>query len=262
MAHKTLVGGTAYETKGGKCLVGGTGYAIKKGRTLVDGTGRDVVFSKYDPVFANNTWDAIIEACQAREVPDTWAIGDTKTMNIYGVEQQVMIIGKNHDDYADGSGKAPITFQLEDCLGTTFAMNSSDTNVGGWRDCALRSTLASNIIGTLPAEAKQAVKAVKKLSSEGNKSSTIVTTEDKLFLLSEIEACGTTQATFAGEGSQYAYYQAGNSKIKKVKGAASDWWLRSPQKTLAVRFGMIAAGGTFYTGTASTKKGIAFAFCF
>ena len=44
MAHKNMVGGTAYDTKGGRCLVGGTGYAVKKGRTLVDGTGYDVNF--------------------------------------------------------------------------------------------------------------------------------------------------------------------------------------------------------------------------
>ena len=49
MAHKTLIGGTAYDTKGGKCLVGGTGYSIKKGRTLVGGTGYDVSFAA--PVF-------------------------------------------------------------------------------------------------------------------------------------------------------------------------------------------------------------------
>ena len=45
MAHKTLVGGTAYENKGGRCLVDGTAYSILKGRTLVDGTGYDVSFA-------------------------------------------------------------------------------------------------------------------------------------------------------------------------------------------------------------------------
>lgn len=44
MAHKTLVGGTAYEVKSGRCLVDGTAYSIQKGRTLVDGTGYDVAF--------------------------------------------------------------------------------------------------------------------------------------------------------------------------------------------------------------------------
>ena len=44
MAHKTLVNGTAYEVKGGKCLVNGTAYSIKKGRTLINGTGYDITF--------------------------------------------------------------------------------------------------------------------------------------------------------------------------------------------------------------------------
>ena len=44
MAHKTLVNGTAYEVKGGKCLVNGTSYDIKKGRTLIGGTGYDITF--------------------------------------------------------------------------------------------------------------------------------------------------------------------------------------------------------------------------
>ncbi len=46
MAHKTKVGGTDYEIKGGRTLVNGTGYGIKKGRTMVDGTGYDVSFAK------------------------------------------------------------------------------------------------------------------------------------------------------------------------------------------------------------------------
>ena len=44
MAHKTLINGTVYEVKGGKCLVGGTSYDIKKGRTLIGGTGWDIKF--------------------------------------------------------------------------------------------------------------------------------------------------------------------------------------------------------------------------
>lgn len=42
--HKTLVNGTAYEIKGGKCLVNGTVYNILKGRTLIGGTGYDITF--------------------------------------------------------------------------------------------------------------------------------------------------------------------------------------------------------------------------
>lgn len=42
--HKTLVNGTVYQVKGGKCLVNGTVYNIKKGRTLINGTGYDINF--------------------------------------------------------------------------------------------------------------------------------------------------------------------------------------------------------------------------
>lgn len=44
MAHKTLIGGTAYEISGGKALVNGTAYSIKNGNTLVDGTVWVVAF--------------------------------------------------------------------------------------------------------------------------------------------------------------------------------------------------------------------------
>lgn len=40
--HKTLIGGTAYDVKSGKCLINGTAYAIQKGRTLINGTGYDI----------------------------------------------------------------------------------------------------------------------------------------------------------------------------------------------------------------------------
>lgn len=44
MGHKTLIGGTAYDIKGGKTLINGTGYDIKKGVTLIGGTGYDISF--------------------------------------------------------------------------------------------------------------------------------------------------------------------------------------------------------------------------
>lgn len=52
MAHKTLIGGTAYEISGGKTLVGGTAYSIAGGKTLVGGTVYEVGFgSKLNVVY-------------------------------------------------------------------------------------------------------------------------------------------------------------------------------------------------------------------
>ena len=56
MAHKTLIGGTAYKVSGGKTLVSGTSYSIKGGKTLVGGTAYDVSFAAgYTPLFEAGT---------------------------------------------------------------------------------------------------------------------------------------------------------------------------------------------------------------
>lgn len=54
--HKTLVNGTVYEVKGGKCLVNGTAYSIKKGRTLIGGTGYDITFKPQVHIYGVE-WD-------------------------------------------------------------------------------------------------------------------------------------------------------------------------------------------------------------
>jgi hypothetical protein len=57
MAHKTLIGGTAYEISGGKTLVDGTTYNINGGKTLVGGTAYKIEFGvnwkKYDCIRRN-----------------------------------------------------------------------------------------------------------------------------------------------------------------------------------------------------------------
>ena len=44
MAHKALIGGTAYNITGGKSLISGTSYNIAKGKTLVRGSEYDINF--------------------------------------------------------------------------------------------------------------------------------------------------------------------------------------------------------------------------
>lgn len=261
--HKTLVNGTAYEVKGGKCLVNGTAYSVKKGRTLINGTRYDITFApSYDPVFANNTWEQIIEACHNNAVPDTWKVADHKPMTINGVDYQIDIIGKNHDDYSDGSGKAPLTFQLHDCYGEQKAMNNSGTNRGGWAPCDMRSTHLPAILALMPTEVQNGIREVNKLTSAGNKLSSINTTADKLFLLSEIEIFGSVRNSKSGEGTQYDYYKAGNSRVKNYNGNAKNWWGRSPYGNNSMYFCEVTLyGDDGFTG-ASYALGVPFAFCF
>ena len=255
--HKTIINGTAYTVKGGKCLVNGTVYSIKKGRTLINGTGYDITFApSYDPVFANNTWEQIIAACHNKEVPDTWKVADHKPMTINGVDYQIDIIGKNHDTYSDGSGKAPLTFQMHDCYADAKQMNSSDTNHGGWTSCAMRSTHLPAILALMPTEVQNGIRGVNKLTSAGNRSATINTTADKLFLLSEIEIFGSVRYSKSGEGTQYDYYRAGNSRVNY------GWGERSPDGSNSTHFCFVDGNGHANSGNARYTIGISFAFCF
>lgn len=261
-AHKTLINGTAYDVKGGKCLVNGTVYSIKKGRTLIGGTGYDITFApSYDPVFANNTWEQIIEACHNKEVPDTWNVADQKPMTINGVDYQIDIIGKNHDDYAAG-GKAPLTLQLHDCYADAKQMNSSKTNSGGWTSCTMRSTHLPAILALMPTEVQNGIREVNKLTSAGSQSATINTTVDKLFLLSEIEIFGRVTYSKSGEGTQYDYYKADNIKVKNRNGIPIGWLERSPVGSMSLAFCFVQNIGSAYYTLADNTFGVAFGFCF
>lgn len=220
-----------------------------------------VALSFLEDNFADNDWTSIIAACHSGSVPSAWVVGNSKTMTINGASYQIDIIGKNHDTYTAG-GKAPLTFQLHDCYADKKDMNSSDTNNGGWTSCAMRSTHLPAILALMPTEVQNGIREVNKLTSAGNKSSTINTTADKLFLLSEVEIFGSTPNSAAGEGTQYDYYKAGNSKVKKLNGSAATWWDRSPYDGNSGSFCLVGSRGRTGTIGASNARGVAFAFCF
>jgi hypothetical protein len=260
-AHKTLINGTAYTIKGGKCMVNGTVYNILKGRTLIDGTGYDITFKpSYDPVFANNTWEQIIAACHNNEVPETWKVADQKPMTINGVDYQIDIIGKNHDTYTAG-GKAPLTFQLHDCYADTKQMNNSDTSKSGWTSCAMRQTHLPAILALMPIEVQDGIREVNKRTMLSS-SIRPKTTADKLFLLSEIEIFGSVIYSSKGEGTQYDYYKAGNSKVKRRNGSDDDWWGRSPHDSDSTGFCYVTSGGGPDYYGASDEMAVDFGFCF
>ncbi len=262
MSHKTLINGTDYEVKGGKCMVNGTVYDIKKGRTLISGTGYDITFKpSYDPVFANNAWEQIIAACHNNEVPETWKVADQKPMTINGADYQIDIIGKNHDTYTAG-GKAPLTFQLHDCYADTKQMNRSDTIRGGWTSCAMRQTHLPAILVLMPIEVQNGIREVNKRTML---SSSILpkTTADKLFLLSEIEIFGSITYSDKGEGTQYDYYKADNNNKKKTRnGIEAKWWGRSPKYSDSEKFCLVGRNGTADANFASEEMSVAFGFCF
>ena len=57
------------------------------------------------------------------------------------------IIGIKHDDLADGSGKAGLTF-FADAMGISSRMNTKNTTVGGWEKSELREKMNGAKSGT------------------------------------------------------------------------------------------------------------------
>ena len=211
--------------------------------------------------FADNSWEGIITACQDNSVPESWKVGDKKTMTIGGKEYQIAIIGKNHDAYTAG-GKAPLTFQLAEVYGTTAKMNETQTNTTGWSGSKMRNTTMGEIYEAMPDEVKNAIKEVNKETLNGTRDG-LETTSDKLFLLSEIEVNGSVYFSnnFA-EGTRYSYYTDLNSQIMNKGNAPATWWLRGPGKNNAIGFTQINQSGYMANGSAEYAAGVVFGFCF
>ena len=224
--------------------------------------GRGASVAPLDPVFSANSWERIIKTCQTNEVPDTWEIGDYKNMTINGEEYLVAIIGKNHDVYSDGTGTAPLTLQLVNCYGTSYPLGSTQSNRIGWRDSDMRITHLPTVMGLMPSEVQAAVREVNKKTSAGGRSSTIITTADKLFLLAEVEVLGGTTYSANGEGSRYAYYSEAVRRIKNNPDNPTSWWLRSPNDENDLTFCEIRSEGNGATSYPNNASGVSFAFCF
>lgn len=288
IAVTTSAGATVTATKGSK-TVSGTADASGNCTLTVDETGTwsvtivsgaysdtaDVVVGTnafelypgpvFDPVFAKNDWATIVAVCQAKAVPDSWKVGDSKTMNISGPgNMQVDIIGKNHDDYADGSGKAPLTFQFHKCIGYG-KMHSSAGNSMSWRGCTMRTATMVSWLNSFPADLQSSVRAVTKKTATSGSSGAILNTSDKLFLLSEVELLNATGSSYAGEGTQYEYYKT-EAKRKKDSYAGSSevtWWLRSPRKSNTLDFLDYASHYSMISSSyANNSDYISPAFCF
>lgn len=198
------------------------------------------------------------------------SVANQVTIALNGTDYAFDVIGFNHDDLTDATaygdatktGKAGITFQMHDLFATTYVMDSSNTNSGGWKSSAMRTSTMATMKGYLPAAWQTAIKPVNKVSGTGGGSSSgTETVSDSCFLLAVIEIFGSTTYSVSGEGTQYAYYKAGNSKVKNKGGSAGSWWERSPGSGGSDYFCFVNSGGAADRSNAGYSTGVAFGFC-
>jgi hypothetical protein len=112
----------------------------------------------------------------------------------------------------------------------------------------------------LPSTLFPIFKQHKNLTSAGNKSSAIDTTDDWFALRSEIEIYGSDYSV-PGEGSQVDYYKTKNNRLKFSNGNKYDWWERSPASSYDSFFCNITSSGYTSSGRASNSYGLSICGC-
>ena len=172
-----------------------------------------------------------------------------------------------------------------------FNMNhSSNTNSGGWKGCDLRydvlgstntndgdatattatNPVANTLMAALPSDLRAVMQPMTIYTDNtggGNDNASYVTkTTDYLPLLAEYEIFGTrTYANSAEKNyqAQYAYYSAGNSKVKyrhSATGSTAWWSERSPIYYTRSNFCCVSANGDASNSVAMYSGGVAPAF--
>lgn len=205
------------------------------------------------------------------------------------------LVGICHDDLADGTGKAGLTFLCARALQYAYQMNASDTNSGGWASSKMRATLNSGEVWqSLPEDLKDAAAPVLKLTNntgQASDASAVTATSDRLWLASGAELYGPTiGATWASEsriilpleGSQYGYLSSlgvkpytyaplGNRNQTNTGGNVQDGevaatyksraWLRSPLAHNASSFVMMSPSSAPNGISASYGSAVNLGFC-
>lgn len=209
------------------------------------------------------TWAEIDAISRAGVAAEYFLVGDQIPVPLQIDTGNIMeIVGFSHDDKADGTGKAGISFVSKTSLNDTKKMNtSSATNVGGWSDSYLRSFFQNTLLGRVPAEVAAVIKPVLKKTTKGNQAGTIITSTDLLWVPSEQEMTGAASGASASEGIQYPRFATAASRIKTVQGTAAAYWLRSPALANRTNFRKINASGDASGGAANTDSGVVFGFC-
>ena len=172
-----------------------------------------------------------------------------------------------------------------------FNMNhSSNTNSGGWKGCDLRydvlgstntndgdatattatNPVANTLMAALPSDLRAVMKPMTIYTDNtgggSNTASNVTASVDYLPLLAEYEIFGTHSYANSSEQNhqaQYAYYSAGNSKVKYRHSATSSaawWWERSPYYNGSYTFCSVGTDGNASNYNAWFSIGVAPAF--
>ena len=245
----------------------------------------------------DNDWATIKSVADQSKGANYWAVGDTKQITINGklsdgltlsnYQTWVYIIGFDHNKDVEGTGIAFQGFKTAQAGGTDvclcdsgynsvkqsgqwFNMNNNSRNYGGWNSCNMRNNTLPIVKAALQSELTSVIKTTSIYTDNtgggSDVASYVTVTQDELYLLAEFEIFGARSYANTAEKNyqkQYAYYVAGNSKIKyrhDSTASTARWWERSVCATDIANFCFVFTNGTANYNSAADDDGLAPAF--
>ena len=241
----------------------------EKGKTF---NGKIVI--NREPSFADDSWDEIAAAVKVN--PKSYAVGSTKKLKVYdnpngettnGTYKEYTVRVANNttpeecttrEDFSQTA--CGFVVEFVDII-EKRQMNSTNTNVGGWKDSAMRTYANGEFFDKLPSDLQAAITETKVISGHGSSESENLTTNDKIYLLAakEINITNASDSAKALTRVLDHYVNKVNSdRIKKYNNSNSIWWLRNAANAVqAVQypFGVISAAGGYSIGIPTTTNG-------
>lgn len=208
--------------------------------------------SPVEDVEISGDWASIIDEVIYGTYSSNRKVGNYKALDLGSKgTPNMQIVTMDEDVDAEGN-TVPLTFVAKELLSTTtYHMNSSKTNAGGYPASAMRSYINSTIKNMIPSAVKPYLAAISKITYGG-------TSIETLWIPSYKEIFGGTSYEKGGPAYNQIYKDA-TSRIKTRDGSAANWWLRSAYT--GTSFKCVTSSGKDSNAIANLAYGVCLGFC-
>lgn len=170
--------------------------------------------------FLEDSWETIISRVKDGTYKTYYDVGALKEIELtYSDETKetatVEIVGIDHDDLADGSGKAALSFLCKKTISKVCPFQTiNETNEGGWEQSSLRQFCSQELYPSIEETVREQIKPVFKISDGGTQNPINVTTTDTVWIPSATEL-GMRWNTIGTQGEKYAIFSGWDSESAK-----------------------------------------------
>ena len=239
------------------------------------------IIVNYEPpkstTFAEDSWEIIAAVVQAGQL-NAYTVGSEKEVEIGGTSYTVRVANNTTPDECNGEdfSETACGFVVEFVdIVEQRAMNSTNTNIGGWKASEMRTYANGDFFNKLPEDLRNVIIDTTVISGHGSTTGeTNFTSTDKIYLLSahEVWEDGTSNQvsgrdTANNNTRQLDYYKSKgvttdsfSGAIKKHDSSNSIWWLRSVNLYSGNNFLYVYKTGKWSNYSANNATGFAPAF--